>query len=112
MEKTDLIKKIDECIGTAKNLFNLLSKEKKAEKGCIRIMNISHSDKKEDTHFELRINLPEETFKGGFYLGNEVKGFETTKEMTHDDLMDRLMEIIEFYQGHLGENFNIIWLGD
>ncbi len=113
MENKDLIKKIDECIGTAKHLYNLLSKEKQAEKGSIRIMNISLSDKKEDTQFELRINLPEETFRGGFYLdNNEVKGFETTKDMTHDDLMASLMDIIEFYQGHLGENFNIIWLGD
>ena len=115
MEKKDYIEKIDECIATAKMLYSALKESEKLKGGNVRIMSISHSDRKEDTHFELRIELPEETFKGAFFLGNEVRGFQT-KDGNHDEvmnqLMDMLMEIIEFYQGYLGEDFNIIWLGD
>lgn len=115
MEKKDYRKKIEECIATAKNLHNLLTKEQDAKQSEWRLMSISHSDSKEDTHFQLRIELPEETFKGAFYVGDEVKGFQT-KDGNHDEVMNQLMnllmETIEFYQGYLGEDFNIIWLGD
>ena len=112
MEKKDYIEKIDECIATAKMLYSALKESEKLKGGNVRIMSISHSDRKEDTHFELRIELPEETFKGAFYVGNETARFDLKEDTTLDELMDTVMEIIEFYQGHLGENFNIIWLGD
>ena len=112
MERKDYTKKIEECIGTAKQLYSFVTKEQGEGEGDFRIMSISHSDRKEDTHFELRINMPDETFKGAFYIGDEVARFDVKEDTTLDKLMDTVMEIIEFYQGHLGENFNIIWLGD
>lgn len=112
MDRKDYIKKIDECIDTAKKLYQTFDESEKLKGGTVRIMSISHSDSKEDTHFELRIALPEETFKGAFYVGNETARFDLKEDTTLDELMDTVMEIIEFYQGQLGENFNIIWLGD